>query len=107
MNFLTGGYYKGTIHRVIQPPRDQRGFTRLGVFYFAMLNDDVKLVPMTESPVLQRHGFQRYWDDSEASTMEQWRKARTRTYGYSELKEGKEKGVEEEIINGMVVKHYN
>jgi isopenicillin N synthase-like dioxygenase len=107
IDFLTGGYYKGTIHRVVQPPKDQRNCTRLGVFYFAMPNDDVKLIPMAESPVLQRDRFQRRHDDVEASTMEQWRRVRTRTYGHSELKNGKEKGVEEEIINGVVVKHYN
>ncbi|KAJ8597710.1 Clavaminate synthase-like protein [Rhizopogon salebrosus TDB-379] len=107
MEFLTGGYYKGTIHRVVQPPEDQRKYTRRGVFYFALPNDDVKLVPMAESPVLQEVVIQRRWDDSEALTVEQWRISRTSVYGQSELKIGKEKGVEEEIINGIVVKHYN
>jgi isopenicillin N synthase-like dioxygenase len=107
MEFLTGGYYKGTIHRVVQPPEDQQKYTRRGVFYFALPNDDVKLVPMAESPVLQEVVIQRRWDDSEALTVEQWRISRTSVYGQSELKIGKEKGVEEEIINGIVVKHYN
>lgn len=107
MDFLTGGYYKGTIHRVVQPAVDQRDYTRLGVFYFAIPNDDIKLVPMVESPVLQRVGIQRRCEDSEAPTMEQWRKARTMAYGLSKLKSGKEKGVEEEIIHGVVIKHYN
>ncbi|KAG1747855.1 Clavaminate synthase-like protein [Suillus paluster] len=107
MDFLSGGYYKGTIHRVVQPPVDQQNHTRLGVFYFSMANDDVKLMPMVESPVLQRVGIQRRCDDSQAPTMEQWGKARTMAYGFSKLESGKEKGVEEEIINGVVVKHYN
>jgi isopenicillin N synthase-like dioxygenase len=107
LEFLTGGYYKGTIHRVVQPPQDQQNYTRLGVFYFAMPDDDVKLVPMAESPVLQRVGIQIRCDDSEAPTMEQWRKLRTSAYGQTELKSGNEKGVEEEIINGVLVKHYN
>ncbi|KAG2136002.1 hypothetical protein DEU56DRAFT_913091 [Suillus clintonianus] len=107
LDFLTGGYYKGTIHRVVKPPEDQRGYARLGVFYFTMPNDDVKLVPMAESPVLQRAGIQRRCDDSEAPTMEQWRKGRTSAYGQSELENGKEKGVEQEVINGVLVKHYN
>ncbi|KAG1740420.1 uncharacterized protein EDB91DRAFT_1328993 [Suillus paluster] len=93
MDFLSGGYYKGTIHRVVQPPVDQRNYTRLGLIYFSMPNDNIKLVPMVESPVLKRVGIQRRCDDSEAPTMEQWRKARS--------------AVEEEIINGVVVKHYN
>jgi isopenicillin N synthase-like dioxygenase len=107
MDFLTGGYYKGTIHRVVQPAVDQRDYTRLGVFYFAIPNDDIKLVPMVESPVLQRVGIQKRREDSEAPTMEQWRKARTMAYGLSKLKSGKEEGVEEEIIHGVVIKHYN
>ncbi|KAG1819133.1 Clavaminate synthase-like protein [Suillus subaureus] len=107
MDFLTGGYYKGTIHRVVQPAVDQRDYTRLGVFYFAIPNDDIKLVPMVESPVLQRVGIQRRCEDIEAPTMEQWRKARTMAYGQSKLKSGKEKDVEEEIIHGVIIKHYN
>ncbi|OAX33794.1 Clavaminate synthase-like protein [Rhizopogon vinicolor AM-OR11-026] len=107
LEFLTGGYYKGTIHRVVQPPQDQHNYTRLGVFYFVMPDDDVKLMPMVESPVLQSVGIQRRCDDTEAPTMEQWRKSRTSAYGQSELKSGDEKGVEEEIINGVLVKHYS
>ncbi|KAG1900126.1 Clavaminate synthase-like protein [Suillus fuscotomentosus] len=107
MEFLTGGYYKGTIHRVVQPAVDQRNYTRLGVFYFAIPNDDIKLVPMVESPVLQRVGIQGRCEDSEAPTMEDWRKARTMAYGQSKLKNGKEDGIEEEVIHGVKIKHYN
>ncbi|KAH7928365.1 Clavaminate synthase-like protein [Leucogyrophana mollusca] len=107
LDFLTGSFYKGTIHRVVQPPPDQQSYTRLGLFYFVMPDDAVKLVPLTESPVLQRAGIHRRCPDSEAPTMEAWRKARTSAYGQTELKSGQDKGVEEEIINGVVVKHYN
>ncbi|OAX42218.1 Clavaminate synthase-like protein [Rhizopogon vinicolor AM-OR11-026] len=107
IEFLTGGYYKATVHRVVQPPEDRRNYTRRGVFYFALPNDHVKLVPMAESSVLQRVGIQRRWETDEGLTMGQSRKSRTSVYGQSELKSRKEKGVEEEIINGIVVKHYN
>ena len=60
---LSGGFYKGTIHRVVQPPADQRGFTRLGAYYFALPEDGVKLVPLKESPVLQRVGIVRKCDE--------------------------------------------
>ncbi|KZT63266.1 Clavaminate synthase-like protein [Daedalea quercina L-15889] len=106
MDFLSGGFYKATIHRVIQPPPDQRGYTRLGAFYFTMPNDDVKLVPFTESPVLQRVGVQRRCEDADAPTMEAWRKGRTSAYGQTDLK-AKGEGVEEEVINGVIVKHWN
>ena len=103
MDFLTGGYYKGTIHRVVQPPEDQRNYTRLGVFYFALLNDDVKLVPMIQSPVLQKVGIQRCFDDSEAPTMGQLRKAKTVAHGQFGMK----KDEEQEVIYGLVVKRHD
>lgn len=107
MEFLSGGYYRATIHRVVQPPPDQRTCTRLGLFYFCMTDDAVKLEPLSESPVLQRAGIVRRFEDQDAPTMEEWRKARTSAYGKSQLNVGKESGIEEEIINGIIVKHYN
>ncbi|KAM6501183.1 hypothetical protein JOM56_004197 [Amanita muscaria] len=43
----------------IQPPPDQRSYMRLGVFYFCMCDDNVKLVPFAQSPVLQIPGLTR------------------------------------------------
>ncbi|KDR76935.1 hypothetical protein GALMADRAFT_246074 [Galerina marginata CBS 339.88] len=106
LEFLSGGFYRATIHRVVQPPADQQTYTRLGVFYFCMTDDDVKLAPLLESPVLQQIGVSRSFDGAEPPTMEAWRKGRTAAYGQTDLKPT-EKGVEEEIINGVVVKHYN
>ncbi|KAK7461079.1 hypothetical protein VKT23_009008 [Stygiomarasmius scandens] len=109
MEFLSGGFYRATIHRVVQPPSDQRTYTRLGAFYFAMTDDNTKLAPLVDSPVLQRVGIKRRFEsDDDAPTMEAWRKGRTSAYGQSELKASdKNKGVEEEVINGVLVKHYN
>ncbi|KAI0819368.1 Clavaminate synthase-like protein [Trametes gibbosa] len=107
MEFLSGGFYKGTIHRVRQPPADQQGHPRLGVFYFALADDDVKLAPLLQSPVLQRVGVERRWeDDAQAPMMEEWRKGRTSSYGTAQLKK-RDDVVEEEVINGIVVKHFN
>jgi len=107
MDFFTGGFYKPTIHRVVQPPRDQSAYDRLGSFYFAMADDDVILLPLAHSPVLQRVGIERRCPDEEAPSSEVWRTGRTATYGRSELKQGSEKDVEEEVVEGIVVKHYN
>ncbi|KAF7797973.1 hypothetical protein EIP86_009180 [Pleurotus ostreatoroseus] len=107
MEFLSGGFYKATIHRVIQPPADQRGYARVGVYYFAFPDDDVRLVPAAESPVLQKVGIQRRFEDSEAPTSAAWRQAVTSAYGKTDLKKGKEERIEEEYINGVLVKHYN
>ncbi|KAJ6498545.1 hypothetical protein C8R47DRAFT_1175638 [Mycena vitilis] len=108
LEFLTGGYYKATIHRVVQPPADQRNYNRLGLVYFAMTDDAVKLAPLTESPVLQHVGIVRRFDDADAPTMEEWRKGRISVYGQTQLKASDPEGkVEEEVIHGVVVKHYN
>ncbi|KAG6901225.1 hypothetical protein C0995_015042, partial [Termitomyces sp. Mi166 len=93
--------------RVRQPPEDQHQATRLGVFYFALSDDDVKLAPLAESPVLKRVGIKQQFKDNAAPTMEAWRKERTARYGQSELKPSSEKGIEEEIVAGVVVKHFN
>ena len=106
LEMLTGGFYKATIHRVVQPPTDQRGRTRLGAFYFAMCNDDVRLVTFTASPALQRVGVVRKIEDEDAPTMREWRKGRAKAYGLTELKR-KDDVIEEQVINGVVVKHYN
>ncbi|KAK7053088.1 hypothetical protein VNI00_004409 [Paramarasmius palmivorus] len=112
MESFSGGYYKATIHRVFQPPADQRGVTRLGAYYFNIPDDHVKLVPRTDSPLLQRLGIQRRFEsDDKTPTMEEWRKSRTLAYGQNKgnLKVGEQQGeakVDEEIINGIVVKHY-
>jgi len=108
LTFLCGGFYPATRHRVIQPPADQVGRARVGVFYFSMANDDVRLVPHEESPVLQRVGIHRVCKNEDAPTMEQWRRDRTTAYGSSQLMPSKqEKNVEEEVISGVLVKHYN
>lgn len=92
-------------YRVVRPPPDQQTYTRLGAFYFAMPNDDIKLAPLTQSPVLQRTCIKRRFEDDRAPTMEEWRKGRTSAYGQSDLtKKGK---VDEELINGVLVKHFN
>ncbi|KAN0082991.1 hypothetical protein V8E55_008786 [Tylopilus felleus] len=66
MEFFTGGFYKPTIHRVVRPPHDQSAYDRLGAFYFAMADDDVTLLPLADSPVLQRAGIKRRCSDEEA-----------------------------------------
>ncbi|KAJ3948501.1 uncharacterized protein N0V96_002756 [Colletotrichum fioriniae] len=53
---LTGGLFKATIHRVIQPPEDQRHLRRIGVIYFSRPADERELVPIEGSPLLQRLG---------------------------------------------------
>ncbi|KAK0229459.1 hypothetical protein EDD85DRAFT_912020 [Armillaria nabsnona] len=108
LDFLCGGYYPPTCHRVIQPPADQENCARLGVFYFCYADEDVQLAPHTESPVLQRVGIRsQLKPGTVAPTMRQWRSSRVKSYGRVKLTEGAEKGVEEEVVLGVIVKHYN
>ncbi|KAJ4469854.1 Clavaminate synthase-like protein [Lentinula aciculospora] len=101
MQLLSGNFYKPTIHRVIQPPRDQERLERLGVFYFAMAADDVKLASV-------RAGAASDLEKAQAPTMSDWRKERTERYGTGSMKpSSKEEKVEEEVILGVVVKEYN
>ncbi|KAF7762310.1 hypothetical protein Agabi119p4_8903 [Agaricus bisporus var. burnettii] len=91
--------------RVVQPPRDQQGYPRVGLFYFAMADDNVRLEPVSQSPVLQRVGIKRRFDEDKTPTMEEWRKARTAAYGQTVLqKVGK---IEEERIGNGIIRHYN
>ncbi|KAJ3793878.1 Clavaminate synthase-like protein [Lentinula aff. detonsa] len=96
MDFLSGGLY------LVQPPPNQ-----LGVIYFCMANDDVKLAPLVASPVLQGLGIKRRFErDEDAPVIAEWRKARTAAYGQSVLSKSTEEGeVEQEVIQGVVVKH--
>jgi isopenicillin N synthase-like dioxygenase len=47
LTFLTGGYVKSTIHRVVVPPRDQQHVDRLGLLYFSRC-----VPPLAFCPVL-------------------------------------------------------
>ncbi|TFK45779.1 Clavaminate synthase-like protein [Heliocybe sulcata] len=108
LEFVSGGFYKATIHRVVQPPPSQRGYTRLGVYYFAMMENDVLLKPLEESGVINRVGIQtdRLPEKGKEPTMEMHRRARTSAFGKSEVAKG-EAGVDTEVLNGVLVKHYN
>ncbi len=45
-SFLPRESLSDSLCSVFQPPKDQRGYTRLGVFYFCMPDDGVKLIPL-------------------------------------------------------------
>ncbi|KAJ0311312.1 hypothetical protein COL5a_002271 [Colletotrichum fioriniae] len=80
---LTGGLFKATIHRVIrkqtpqaekpataisnttqtEPPMDQRHLRRIGVIYFSRPADERELVPIEDSPLLQRMGTDKPIDE--------------------------------------------
>ncbi|KAK1676890.1 putative 1-aminocyclopropane-1-carboxylate oxidase [Colletotrichum godetiae] len=57
LQFLTNGYLKSSIHRVVAPPKDQAHIDRLGVIYMVRIEDDTDLIPIKESPLLQKLGL--------------------------------------------------
>ncbi|KZP33296.1 2OG-Fe(II) oxygenase superfamily protein [Athelia psychrophila] len=69
LSFLTKGYIKSTIHRVVRPPPDQSDLHRLGLLYFVRPGDDVDMVP-APSPVLRREGLLSKEDETGASSTE-------------------------------------
>lgn len=107
MELLSAGFYKATIHRVFQPPEDQRAYTRLGVVYFAFPDESVKLLPVTGSPILHSVGINECFDAENAPTVGSLRKGRTASYGVTTLKQSEVNGIEVELVSGVVVKHYN
>ncbi|KAL1599403.1 hypothetical protein SLS59_006421 [Nothophoma quercina] len=56
LTFLTNGFIKSTIHRVVTPPKDQLNIPRLGLLYFSRPGDHtpMRTVP---SPLLDRLGL--------------------------------------------------
>ncbi|PWN41945.1 Clavaminate synthase-like protein [Ceraceosorus guamensis] len=102
MQFLSGGFLKPTIHRVVAPPADQAHYERLGVFFFGLFNDNVPLEPLTDSPIVQKAlGGKDLWAETRAAgknipTAGDWERERVRRYGQGGVKKGK---------NGEVHKH--
>jgi isopenicillin N synthase-like dioxygenase len=108
MEWWTGGYYKATIHRVVQPPADQRNQDRCGLFYFSVPNDKVRVnTLLDESPVLRAAGVERRFEPGEEPTSEMYRAARIGAYGTTDLFTKKSSGVQEEVVGGIKTKHYN
>ncbi|TQS32193.1 hypothetical protein Golomagni_07500 [Golovinomyces magnicellulatus] len=104
LEFLTNGFLKSSIHRVVVPPPDQRETDRLGVLYFVRPEDNVELRPVA-SEVLKRLGFDQVTDDSAVGiTAGEWVKARV-AKGVGKGPRGE---VEEEpIIGGKKAKYYD
>ncbi|KIV90856.1 hypothetical protein PV10_05462 [Exophiala mesophila] len=110
MEWWTGGYYKATIHRVCQPPPDQRNQDRCGLFYFVVPNDEVTInTLLEESSVLREAGVPRKFEPGTEPTSKMYRSARIGAYGQTDLFKGKGKGggIQEETIAGIKLKHYN
>lgn len=84
LEFLTGRLFKATIHRVVTPPEDQRQKLRIGILFFTRPNDDKLLVPMAESPYLQRLGLDKS-QETEVFKTNEYLQTKKRGYKKKEL----------------------
>lgn len=108
LQWWTGNYYKSAIHRVFQPPVDQRGYNRCSVFYFVLPNDDVVInTLLDESSVLREAGVEMAHKTEDAPTSKAWCNGRIRVTGRSAVWEKKEgAGDVVEKIGGVTTKWY-
>ncbi|ETS74131.1 hypothetical protein PFICI_13997 [Pestalotiopsis fici W106-1] len=110
LQFLTNGYLKSSIHRVVAPPKDQAHIDRLGDLYMVRIEDDTDLVPIKESPVLARRGLvenQILGSDGEPVKAGEWVKQRIiKNLGNSTEATGDNEVGEIEIVRGVRVKYF-
>ncbi|KAL3427554.1 flavonol synthase [Phlyctema vagabunda] len=106
LSFLTNGFLKSSIHRVVAPPSDQEHLDRIGVLYFVRPEDKLPLVPV-DSPVLERLGIKEADpnDNGEIVTAGEWVKARVA--GNVSGKNGARNSGDHEIIKGKKAKYYD
>jgi isopenicillin N synthase-like dioxygenase len=71
LQFLSNGFLKSSIHRVVAPPSDQAHLDRLGVLYFVRPGDYVKLRG-AKSAVLKREGMLANEDGAGELTAKEW-----------------------------------
>lgn len=85
IEFITGGFFKSSIHRVVAPPEDQRGYKRQAIIYFsgAKYSSVIDPEPLN-SPKLNRLGVTKP-DVWEKITFKQWDEEKGRLFGKKAL----------------------
>ena len=84
MLWWTGDYFKAAIHRVSEPPAEQKGHNRSSVFYFCLPNDDVVInTLLDESSVLREAGVKMAHKPEDAPTSKGWANGRIKITGRS------------------------
>lgn len=90
MQWFTGGFFKAAIHRVVEPPKDQKGHDRCSVFYFVVPNKDVVInTILDQSPVLRQAGVTMAHKPGDAPTSEEWCTGRVKITGKGDKFDGK------------------
>lgn len=102
LSFLSNGFLKSSIHRVVAPPPDQAHLDRLGVLYFVRPEDALELRPV-DSPVMKRLGYTKA-GEGEGMTAGEWVKARVKT---NVATGSQTMQAEQEIMKGVKAKYYD
>ncbi|CAG9936531.1 unnamed protein product [Clonostachys rosea f. rosea IK726] len=107
LQFLTNGFLRSSIHRVVAPPADQAHVDRLGVLYFVRPEDKLELRPV-QSKVLERLNYRPDPDAqlAEGITAGEWVKARVRA-GVNRSKTARSELAEEDILKGVKARYYD
>ena len=110
LQFLTNGFLKSSIHRVVAPPPDQADVDRHGVLYFVRPRNDLKLRPVP-SKVMEKLGYDKLVDEKAVGlTAGEWVKARVKNNvdKYPDNKgPGQQKEQDAEILGGLKAKYYD
>jgi hypothetical protein len=82
MLWWAGDYFKAAIHRVSEPPAEQKGHNRSSVFYFCVPNDDVIInTLLEESSVLREAGVKMAHKPENAPRSKEWTNGRIKITG--------------------------
>ncbi|KAF5378501.1 hypothetical protein D9615_007173 [Tricholomella constricta] len=83
MDFTTGGLLKAALHRVYEPPADQRHLPRLGLFYFATMLPDIPMQPLEPLTARARPPVEGTFDEFEGKipTAHEWQIKRAKSTG--------------------------
>ena len=107
MLWWTGDYFKAAIHRVSEPPADQKGHNRSSVFYFCVPNDDVVInTLLEESPVLREAGVKMAHKPEDAPTSKDWTNGRIKITGRNAVFDQDNGKVAVEHVGNVTTKWY-
>lgn len=85
LQFLTGGLFKATRHRVMRPPNDQSDIIRYILIHFARVRRDLPLNPIWDSPLVAKLGKNAFQDridaGGQAPTQDEWLRERIKRTG--------------------------
>jgi isopenicillin N synthase-like dioxygenase len=88
LEFLSNGYIKSGIHRVVAPPADQACMDRLGLLYFVRPSDDLPLRSL-DSPLLRSMGYGKKGTEGDLDmSASEWVRARVKKNWKGSVREG-------------------